>query len=158
LSGLIKVYSRYEEKELLLYYIQPGESYIKSFAAALGNEPSKVFAVTEDNCRTLLLPVIHLPRWLRNYPAINLLFFDQYKRRYSELLETIHFLLYHKLDQRIMDYLSEKSMLLGTRTLDIRHRQIAAELGTSREVISRLVKKLEKEGKLKQLPDGIELR
>lgn len=157
LQGLVKVYSRYEDKELLLYYIQPDESCIMSFAASINNEPSRVFAVTEDQTRVLLLPVERLPQWLINYPALNSLFFNQYNMRYAELLDTIRYLLYHKLDKRIYDYLLEKSTVKGEKILNIRHKQIASELGTAREVISRLLKKMEKEGKIKQQPDGIEI-
>lgn len=157
LHGLIKVYSRYEDKELLLYYIQPDESCIMSFAASLNNEPSKVFAVTEDYTRVLLLPSDRIPGWLKEHPAMNSLFFNQYNMRYAELLDTIRYLLYHKLEKRIYDYLLEKSEVKGEKLLNIRHKQIASELGTAREVISRLLKKMEKEGKIRQHTDGIEI-
>ncbi|MFH1118573.1 MAG: Crp/Fnr family transcriptional regulator [Bacteroidota bacterium] len=157
LKGLIKVYSRYEDKELLLYYIQPDESCIMSFTAGIRNEQSKVYAVTEDPTRVLLLPMDRMPGWLRDHPAMNSLFFNQFNMRYAELLETIRYLLYHKLDKRIYDYLVEKSIMKGEKILNIRHKQIAYELGTAREVISRLLKKMEKEGKIRQLPEGIEL-
>jgi CRP/FNR family transcriptional regulator len=157
LEGLIKVYSRFEEKEILLYYIQPFESCIMSFSARLKNEPSRVFAITEDETFALLLPADDVMEWLRQFPDIHTLFYQQYNLRYAELLETIKYLLYHKLDKRIYDYLKEKSQVKGERVLNIRHKQIAQELGTAREVISRLIKKLEKEGKLRQTPDGIEI-
>ncbi len=157
LQGLIKVYSRFEEKELLLYYIQPNESCIMSFAASLNNDPSRVFAVTEDHTRALLLPVTRMPHWLKDYPAMNSLFFKQYNMRYAELIDTIRYLIYHKLDKRIYDYLLEKSHVKGEKLLNIRHKQIASELGTAREVISRLLKKMEKEGKIIQHSDGIEI-
>lgn len=157
LKGLIKVYSRYEDKELLLYYIQPDESCIMSFTAGINQEQSRVYAVTEDLTRVLLLPVERMPGWLKEYPAMNSLFFNQFGIRYAELLETIRYLLYHKLDKRIYDYLVEKSGVRGEKILNIRHKQIASELGTAREVISRLLKKMEKEGKIRQLSDGIEI-
>jgi len=157
LHGLIKVYSRHEDKDLLLYYIQPDESCIMSFAAGINNEPSRVFAITEDFTRVLLLPSDRMPEWLKNHPAMNTLFFRQYNIRYAELLDTIHHLLYHKLDKRIYDYLMEKSQIRGEKILKIRHKQIASELGTAREVISRLLKKMEKEGIIFQHGDGIEI-
>ncbi len=157
LDGLIKVYSRYEDKELLLYYIEPFQSCIMSFSASLKNEPSRIFAVTEEDTRALLLPVDRVSEWIRQYPGINTLFYQQYNIRYAELLDTIKYLLYHKLDKRIMDYLIEKSRLKGEKTINIRHKQIANELGTAREVITRLLKKLEKEGKIRQQANGIEI-
>lgn len=157
LSGLIKVFSRHEGKELLLYYIRPNESCIMSFAASLKNEPSKVFALAEETTTALLLPVDEIPQWTKQYPDINTLFFQQYNMRYSELLDTIQSLLFDKMDKRLFDYLQEKVALTHKNPLKISHRQIANELGTAREVISRVMKKLEAEGKLKQDSNGIEI-
>ena len=85
-KGLIKVFTRKEEKELLLYYIKPNESCIMSFAASLKNEPSKVFALTEEDTTALLLPADKVSRWIKQFPDINTLFFHQYNIRYGELL------------------------------------------------------------------------
>ena len=76
LDGLIKVFTSYEDRDLLLYYIQPKESCIMSFAASLKNEPSNVFAVTEEDTTALLLPVEHVTKWTREFPDINTLFFS----------------------------------------------------------------------------------
>lgn len=157
LEGLIKVYTRHEDKELLLYYIRPHESCIMSFASSLKNEPSKVFAETEENTKAVLLPVEKVRAWRKQFPDINTLFFQQYNLRYSELLDTIHHLLFDKMDKRLYDHLKEKVSLTKKNPLKISHRQIANELGTAREVISRVMKKLEIEGKLKQHTNGIEL-
>jgi len=157
INGLIKVYSRYEDKELLLYYIEPFESCIMSFAASLQNIPSRINAMTEEDTRALLLPSSKVTEWIRQFPGINELFYQQYNMRYSELLETINYLIYHKLDARILDYLAEKSRVKGEKIINIRHKQIAAELGTAREVITRILKKLEKEGKIIQHESGIEI-
>ena len=157
LEGLIKVYTRHEDKELLLYYIRPHESCVMSFASSLKNEPSKVFAETEENTKAVLLPVEKVRTWRKQFPDINTLFFQQYNLRYSELLDTIHHLLFDKMDKRLYDHLKEKVSLTKKNPLKISHRQIANELGTAREVISRVMKKLEIEGKLKQHTNGIEL-
>ena len=157
LEGLIKVYTSHEDRDLLLYYIKPNESCIMSFAASLRNEPSKVFAQTEEDTLVLLLPTDKVTGWTRQYPNINQLFFHQYNVRYSELLNTIHHLLFDRMDKRLHDFLIEKSKLLDKNPLKISHRQIAGELGTAREVISRVMKKLENEGKLIQRPEGMEL-
>ncbi len=150
IEGLIKVYSRYEDKELLLYYIEPFQSCIMSFSSALANEQSKIYAETEEDTLAILLPVEKVNSWVRQFPEMNTLFFHQYNIRYNELLETIKYLLYHKLDKRIYDYLIEKSRVKGSKTLDLRHKQIAYELGTAREVVSRILKKLEKDRKIRQ--------
>lgn len=157
LQGSIKVFTRHEEKELLLYYIENGESCIMSFTAGLKNNPSKVFAITEEDTLLVLLPADKMNHWVKTFPSVNDLFYNLYNQRYASLLDTINHLLYNRLDQRLYKYLEEKSRQKGSRILDIRHKQIAAELGTVREVISRVMKKLEQEGKVKQLPNAIEI-
>lgn len=157
LRGLIKVFTRYEEKELLLYYIKAHESCIMSFSASLKNLPSKIFAITEEDTRALLIPANKIPEWINQFPDINTLFYQQYNIRYSDLLDTIHHLLYDKMDKRLLDYLNEKVQLTNKNPLKISHRQIAGELGTAREVVSRLMKKLEAEGLVKQQANAIEI-
>jgi CRP/FNR family transcriptional regulator len=158
LDGLVKVYTQAEDRELLLYFIRPKESCIMSFSAVLHNDPSKIFALTEEKSLVLLIPAEKVGAWLREYPRLNDLFYQQYDQRYAELIETIQQLLFNRLDHRIVEYLDELSRLKGTRVLDVRHRQIAQDLGTAREVITRTLKKLEKEGRIRQVPGGIELR
>ena len=156
-QGLIKVFSRYEDKDLLLYYIQPNESCIMSFSACLKNEPSRVYAITEEDTSAILLPVEKIDQWIRQFPDFNSIFFQLYNLRYSELLETISDLLFNKMDQRLYDYLKKKHQLTGKNPLKISHRQIANDMGTAREVISRVMKKLENEGKVKQHTSSIEV-
>lgn len=157
LDGLIKVFTRHDDKELLLYYIRPNESCIMSFAASLKNEPSKVFALTEEDTTALLLPVDKVASWTKQFPDINTLFFQQYNLRYSELLDTIHHVLFEKMDKRLYDYLKEKVRLTNNNPLKMSHRQIANELGTAREVISRTIKKLETEKLVQQHSNSIEI-
>ncbi len=157
LEGLLKVFSRRDDRELLLYYIEPSESCIMSFSAGLWHAPSKVFAKAEEDSKVLLLPVELIPQWVREYPALNDLFFQQFNQRYDDLLQTIQHLLFDKMDKRLYGYLKEKSEVLGTKFLDLRHHQIAREMGTAREVVSRVMKKLERENKVRQLPKGIEI-
>jgi len=157
LKGLIKVFSRHNNKELLLYYIEPNESCVMSFAASLKNEPSKIFALTEEDTTAILLPVDKVSKWVKQYPDINSLFFQQYNKRYSDLLDTINHVLFEKMDKRLYNYLKEKVKLTNKNPLKISHRQIAEELGTAREVVSRVMKKLENEGKLKQHIKSVEI-
>ena len=157
LKGLIKVFTRHEDKELLLYYIRPNESCIMSFTASLKNEPSKVFAITEEDTAALLLPVDKVSAWTKQFPDINTLFFQQYNLRYSELLDTIHHVLFDKMDKRLFDYLQEKVSVTNNNPLKISHRQIANDLGTAREVISRTMKKLETEKLVIQHSNSIEI-
>jgi len=156
-KGLIKVFSRHEDKDLLLYYIKPDETCIMSFAASLKNEPSRVYAMTEEDTSAILLPVNKISDWISQFPDFNTLFFQQYNNRYGELLDTINHVLFNKIDKRLYDYLVEKKELTNKNPLKISHRQIASELGTAREVVSRIMKKLENEGKVKQHSSSIEI-
>ncbi len=157
LSGLVKVYSRFEEKELLLYYIEPAQSCIMSFYAALKHTPSKVFATIEEDAQLLLIPVQHLTNLLRIYPTFNELIYNQYNLRYAELLDTIGHLLLDKMDKRIYEHLKKKADMTKNATIKLSHGQIASELGTAREVVTRMLKKLEIEGKIQQEKKGIKI-
>jgi len=156
-EGLVKVFMRQEDKELLLYYIKAFESCVMSFSAGLKNEKSKVFAITEENTTIILIPTDKLSIWINKYPKLNELFYSQYNIRYLDLLQTINHLLFDKLDKRLLSYLKEKVALTGKNPIIISHREIANDLGTAREVISRIIKKLEKENKAIQLKDSIQI-
>ncbi|MCO6489570.1 MAG: Crp/Fnr family transcriptional regulator [Phaeodactylibacter sp.] len=154
LSGLIKVSARFEARDLLLYYIQPEESCIMSFTAIVENMPSQVYAVAETATEAVLIPNSLVEEWIGRYPAFNRFYFHQYRQRYEDLLGTIQDLLFARLDQRLKAYLVEKARLMNTRRLNIHHREIAEDLGSAREVISRLMKKLEQEGVVRQAEQG----
>jgi CRP/FNR family transcriptional regulator len=150
INGLVKVYSRFDDKELLLYYIEPDQSCVMTFYAALKNTPSKVYATTEEDSTVLLIPVQLLPNYLKEYPDFNVLFYNQFNLRYSELLDTIGHLLLHRMDKRLYDHLKKKLELTNSNSIIMSHNQIANELGTAREVITRVLKKLESDGKVIQ--------
>jgi len=157
LNGLVKVYTQFEDKELLLYYVRPEQSCIMSFSSCLKNEKSKIFAITEEESTILLIPSDKVASWVTEFPTIDKLFYQQYDLRYSELIDTINHLLLYKLDRRLLDYLTKKINVTGKNPIKVSHKEIANELGTAREVVSRLVKKLEGQNKLKQHHDSIEL-
>ncbi len=157
LSGLVKVFTQFEEKELLLYYIKPDQSCIMSFSSCINNNESKIFAITEEESTILLIPVDKIANWILQFPSINKLFYQQYDLRYSELIDTINHLNYYKLDKRLWDYLLEKVSVTGKNPIKISHKEIANDLGTAREVISRLIKKLEKQNLLTQFHDNIQI-
>jgi CRP/FNR family transcriptional regulator len=157
LKGLIEVFIRKDDKELLLYYIKPGESCIMTFLACFKNEKSKIFAITEEKTSAILIPADKLLQWLYEYPGLNKLFYQQFDLRYTELIDAIHHLIYDRLDKRLLDYLREKSSITGKNPIKISHKEIAHDLGTAREVVSRIIKKLESQKKLKHLHDNIEI-
>lgn len=156
-SGLVKVFTRNEDKELLLYYIQPEQSCIMSFSSGTRGEKSKIYAVTEEPCELIVMPAAKISGWIQAYPELNQLFYRQYDLRYAELIETVQHLLYNKLDKRLLDYLHERVSVTGKNPIQITHREIAQDLGTAREVISRLLKRFEKQGQVRIVNDGIEV-
>ncbi len=157
IDGVVKVYSQFDGKELLLYYIKPKQSCIVSFTAAIYNKPSKIYAVTDAESKIALLPTKKVEEWTYRFPRFNQLFFDLYHQRYLDLLDTINQLVFTTLDQRIMKYLDEKSKLTNTDIISVPHRLIASDLGTAREVVSRVIKKLEKDQKVVQTSEGIKI-
>jgi CRP/FNR family transcriptional regulator len=155
LEGLIRVFTQVEDRELLLYYIRPSESCVMSFSAIINNDKSKIFAMTEADSSLLLLPSEKMGPWTRLYPRLNNIFFQQYNIRYNELIDTIQHLLFNRLDQRLLNYLKEQSRVRSTPFVQVKHREIAQDLGTAREVITRTMRKLETDGKIRQTPEGV---
>lgn len=148
LTGLAKVLSRGEVRDLLLYYIEPGESCIMSFVQGLNQEPSKVFAITEAESEVLLLPATMLDQMIRESPEFNRMFHQLSNQRYLDLLLTVNQVFFDNLEERLLEYLQKLSDLKQTRKLSIRHQDIANDLGTAREVVSRVLKKLANQGKV----------
>ncbi|HYW95777.1 MAG TPA: Crp/Fnr family transcriptional regulator [Bacteroidales bacterium] len=157
LKGRIRVFTSNSEKELLLYYIQPSESCIMSFSAVLKDEPGRVNAVAEADTNTLLLPANRIRDWIKCFPELNALFYNQFNIRYSDLIETINHLLFDSLDERVIDFLNRRKEITGESTIHLTHKQIAESLGTAREVITRILKKLESQNLVRQTPSGIDI-
>ena len=156
-EGLIKVSTRYAGKELLLYYIAPQESCVMSFTSGLHHSPSQVFAVTESDSELVLLPTSSLSQWVVKFPSLNQLFFNQYSMRYQELISSLNHILFDTLDQKILNYLENKIRLTGAIEVTITHRETANDLATSREVVTRILKKLEASNLIDQTETGIRL-
>lgn len=157
LKGLVKVFTRHEDRELLLYYIKPGETCIISFNAVLSNSSSKAYAVSEEASEILIIPSEKILNWLKEFPELSELFFQQYSNRYNDLIEMVNKVLFEKIDKRLFEYLKTKIEMSDMDSLKISHQQIANDLGTVREVISRSLKKLEYEKKIVQNQDGIKV-
>lgn len=149
LSGRVKVFTFGEDKEFLLYYIRENESCIMSFSALINNEKSKIYAYTEENTIILALPGEDVIKWVRKYPEFNHFYLKFYQNRYDDLIETLRQVVFEKLDARIFKYLKERAMISGHEGIRITHKEISSDLGTSREVVTRLLKKLENEQLIK---------
>jgi CRP/FNR family transcriptional regulator, anaerobic regulatory protein len=150
LTGSIKVYRQDEEdgKEILLYYIKPGESCIMSLLGAATNSTSKIKAVVEDEAEVLMLPVHKASDLIKENPRWLEFIFQLYNKRFEELLSVVNAIAFQKVDIRLWDFLKTKTEMSKTTELNITHQQIADELGTAREVVSRLLKQLEKDKKV----------
>lgn len=158
LKGAIKVFTQSEDRDLLLYYIEPNESCIMSFTAGINDEPSKIYAIAETDTVAMLIPTDEVRKLIKKYPEFNSIFFEQYNLRYTDLLDTINQIIFTKLDDRLVEYLKKKIELSGSNEVEISHREIAHDLGTAREVVSRIIKKLEKENRLEQNNHVIKLK
>ncbi len=149
LSGALRVIRTEEEgREILLYYIKPGESCIMSFLGAMHNDTSKVKAEVVEDAEVLFLPVDKIPFLIKEYPEWLSFIFKLYHQRFEELLEVVNAIAFKKVDERMLALLFKKRDLLQTNAIPITHEQLANELGTARVVVSRLLKQLEEDGKV----------
>lgn len=147
--GTLKVMRTEEDgREILLYYIKPGESCIMSFLGGLHDERSKVRAEVEEDAEILFLPVEKVSLFIQEYPEWLDYIFRLYHKRFEELLEIVNAIAFKKVDERLLDLLQKKKQVTGSNTLQVTHEQLANELGTARVVVSRLLKQLEERGQL----------
>jgi CRP/FNR family transcriptional regulator len=149
LSGTVKVYTYQEDKEFLLYYIRENESCIMSYTACIQNEASQIYAVTESKTSLLLMPVSEVLKWSRIYPEFNAFYLKFYQSRYLDMIKTLQHLVFDHLDERIMFYLKQKASYHQDQPIKLTHKQIATDLATTREVVSRILKKLEADDKIR---------
>jgi len=149
LNGSLKVFKLDDDgREMLLYYIKPGESCVMSFLGATCNGTSKIKAVVEEEAEVLVLPVHKATELIRENPQWIQFIFELYNRRFEELLSVVNAIAFQKVDVRLYDLLKTKVKMLKTDELNMTHQQIADELGTAREVVSRLLKQLERDKKI----------
>jgi CRP/FNR family transcriptional regulator, anaerobic regulatory protein len=146
-KGTLKVIRTEEDgREILLYYIKPGESCIMSFLGGLHNEASKVRAEVEEDAEILFLPINKVLFLIKEYPQWLDYIFRLYHKRFEELLDIINAIAFKKVDERLLALLRKKADLTKSKAIVITHEQLANELGTARVVVSRLLKQLEENG------------
>ena len=148
-SGSIKIMREDDEgNELFLYYIDSNQTCAMSLTCCLTFSQSQIRAVVEDDALIIFVPVDSMDEWMLKYPTWKNFVMQTYSYRFEELLHTIDLIAFHNMDDRLVTYLNEKSEKLHTKELGITHQEIAYDLNSSREAVSRLLKKLELEGKL----------
>lgn len=149
LKGVLKI-TRVDEagNELLLYYVHANESCAMTFTCCLQRYPSEIKATAETDVEFIAIPISVMDEWLAKYPSWKSYVMRTIRNRFNELLQAIDQLAFLKLDERLVHYLKEKSKATGTTLINLSHEEIAAEMASSREVISRLLKKLENDRKV----------
>ena len=158
LHGAVKISREDSEgNELLLYYLEEGESCTMTFAWELGQQKSKIRAVTEMPSELIMVPLSVMENWSDRYPSWRQFLFKSYQKRMDELLETLDSIAFDQLEKRLWNYLIEKKRVTKQTTLSITHQTIAQDLHSSRVVISRLLKRLENNQKISLHRNAIEL-
>lgn len=151
IDGSIKVFSTEVTMQFLLYYITSGETCIFSFAHIFNEEPLEFSATAEVDSELLLLPIHKVQDWVNQYPRFNDLLLKGYQKHYKDLLHTTKQIVCYNLEERLLDYLRQKAQIEKSNILKISHQEIANDLGTSREVITRLMKKLNANNEVSQI-------
>lgn len=147
INGSVKVMRTDDEgREILLYYINAGESCIMSFLGGMHHDTSKVKAIAEEKTEILFIPIDKVSLLIKEYPEWLDYIFRLYHKRFEELLEVVNAVAFKKMDERLLDFIKKKSTLTKSKTLYVTHEQIANELGTARVVVSRLLKQMEDNG------------
>ncbi|WP_080776923.1 Crp/Fnr family transcriptional regulator [Chryseobacterium phocaeense] len=157
IRGSIKVFTLNDGRELIYYYIKPNDSCLMTFASIFTDYTSRVYAVAEEESEVVLIPVSVIQEWLIRFPEINRIFYNEYDRRFSDVMNMVNDAVFHRLDKRVLSYIRQQIAVTGNNPVKITHREIASNLGTSREVISRVLKKVENEGEIVQTKEGIKM-
>ncbi|MES9843499.1 MAG: Crp/Fnr family transcriptional regulator [Candidatus Sedimenticola sp. PURPLELP] len=143
ISGTARVYKLGENgREITLYRVGPGQSCILTASCILSNQPFPAFAVSESDLEAVVIPAAEVNNWLSDSDAWRQYVFGLVAQRLSNIISVVEEVVFQRMDRRIADYLINHSPKDGN-TLRITHQEIASDLGTSREVVSRILKDLE---------------
>ena len=150
LKGLVRVSrTNTDGNELLLYYLNEDEVCAMSLTCCMTRLKSNIKAVAEEPSEVILIPVEMLDNWMCKYQGWKQFVMQTYQSRFRELIETVDSIAFLKLDERLIKYFTDKYKNSGSTTYSGTHQELALQLNSSREVISRLLKKLENRGKIK---------
>ncbi|HEY8690367.1 MAG TPA: Crp/Fnr family transcriptional regulator [Chitinophagaceae bacterium] len=146
LNGLIKV-SREDDngKEIFMYHLEPGQACALSILCAVQNRKSEIKATAVKETEVLAIPIQYVDQWMKEHKSWYQFVLATYRERFEELLNTIDAIAFAGMDKRLENYLKNQVKQLGNN-IKITHQQIANDLSSSREVISRLLKKMETKG------------
>tara|TARA_B110000305_G_C19456035_1_gene650986 strand:- start:1822 stop:2448 length:627 start_codon:yes stop_codon:yes gene_type:complete len=144
ISGAIKIFREDKEgDELLLYFLERGDTCTMTLSCCLGQKKSEIKAVAETDAKLIMIPIQKMEEWTSKYKSWRNFVFDSYHNRFMEILDTIDTIAFFNMDKRLLKYLKDKATVTKDKTIHTTHQEIAHELHTSRVVISRLLKTLE---------------
>ena len=158
LEGAIKILREDKDgDELLLYFLSRGDTCAMTLSCCLGQTKSEIRAIAEMDTTLIMIPVQKMEEWTAKYKSWRNFIFESYHSRLAEMLDAIDTIAFLNMDERLMRYLQEKVKINKMNFLQITHQEVAYDLHTSRVVISRLLKKLEREGRIKLQRNSIEV-
>ena len=158
LEGNIKIIREDENgHEILLYVLERGDTCAMSLICCMKKSKSKIRASADKDSKIILVPVQYMTEWFQKNESWRNFILQSYQIRFNEMLETIDTLAFLKMDERIHKYLKDQVKLNGSNELEITHQKISEDLNTSRVVVSRLLKQLEDENKIKTGRNKIEV-
>src|SRR5687767_7917472 len=155
IRGKIRVYQQTDDREILLYYVGPQETCMMSLSAAYMDYNSAAYGMAAESSEILILPAYLIAEWQLKYPSWNRYIIRTYKSRYDELLTSFGNIAFKPISIRVKEYLLAQAQ--GSKKVSLSHQTLANELGTTRVVISRILKQFEKEKVLKLSRGYIEL-
>jgi len=157
-SGSIKILrENIDGSELFMYYINTGDTCSMSLTCCMQNRLSGIRAEVEEDVEFVSIPVKHLEDWIRKYVSWRSFIFKSYQNRFDEMLLTIDSLAFKRMDERLIEYLKNKSHNIENKIIQTTHQHIATDLNASREAVSRLLKKMEIDGVIKLGRNKIEM-
>jgi CRP/FNR family transcriptional regulator len=157
-SGAIKVLREDTDgNELLLYFLEQGETCAMTLNCCLGQTKSQIRAIAETDTKLIMIPVEKMEEWTGKYRSWRNYVFESYHNRLMEMLESIDSIAFLRMDQRLLKYLREKVQINQNKVIHATHQDIADDLHTSRVVVSRLLKSLENSGVIQLHRNNIEV-
>lgn len=157
-DGKIKVYREGDDgTEFFMYYLQPGQACALSMICATKNEKSQIMAKVVEDASLLMIPLQLMDKWMMEHRSWYEFVIETYRNRFEEVLEVVDSIAFRSMDERLEFYIKRHRDACGCNEINLSHQEIATELNTSREVISRLLKKMEQRGLVKLNRNQIEL-
>ena len=156
-QGVLRIVRENEEgREIFLYHLYPGESCALAINCCQLQKKSLIKAIAEEDTELLMIPNNLVEGWFR-YPQWRAFINNTYGKKFSELIDVIDLIAFSNMDRQVLHYLQERAKAAGSASLNITHHQIADELHTHREAISRLLRTMEQKGIVKLGRNSIEL-